>query len=100
MYEYTSLHAARVGERAQRRFGRARIERVQRAQRGVDRGEVRVGSRRAQMFVDRGGVVLNRIAEEQGALRGEIVEPLRARPQQLEHGEEPGVAIAEIVVVP
>ena len=34
------------------------------------------------------------------ALLHEITEPLRARPQQLEHGGEPGVSIAEIVVAP
>ena len=61
---------------------------------------MRVDARRAQMLVDRGRVVLDRVAEEQRALRGEIVEPLGARSQQLEHGEEPRVSIAEIVVVP
>src|SRR6185436_19725180 len=52
------------------------------------------------MLVDRGCVVLQRIAEEEASLRREIVEPLRARLQQFEYRVEPRVPIAEVLVAP
>ena len=49
----------------------------------------------AQIFLDRSRIVLNRISEEKSSLFDEILEPFRARLQQLEHGEKPGVPIAD-----
>src|SRR5260221_13201654 len=74
MYEHARLDAARLRDRAQRCLGRRWIERVERGERGVERGEIRVHPRRAQVLLHRLGVVGDRVAEEQRALRGEVVE--------------------------
>src|SRR5438034_6657086 len=55
---------------------------------------------RAKILVERRRVVLERIRKEESSVRREIVEPLRARLQELERGKKPRVSIIEVVLAP
>src|SRR5215472_13185987 len=57
-------------------------------------------TRNAEVLLDRGRVELDRVCEERTTLCDEIVETLRARRQQCEDAEEPGVPRREELVMP
>jgi hypothetical protein len=53
-----------------------------------------------EVLGDGGWVVFHGVAEEEFTQLEELIQSLRAGPQELEHGEKPGVAFAQIRLVP
>src|SRR4051812_46473260 len=94
------LHTARIGNSAQRQLGRCDVETVEHVECGIEREQMPVHSLDAQMLCYCSGVVLDGVDEKEPRLHRELIEALRARTEQLEDGEEPGVAITKKIVAP
>src|SRR5439155_26843179 len=89
-----------VGYRSQGPFGRDGIEGWQSRERRSKSVQMARHAAAAEVLVHRRLVVLQRIPEQEAALHDEVIEPASPRLEQLDDGEEPRVAVAEIGVVP